>query len=95
MPAFMPGAARTAVGGAAAAVLHVPAAWADEASDAAAALPDDRIVVGIALFLFLCTLLLNLSLGDVVGDEAQLPSSVNLINKNRARRSAFIKGKDQ
>ena len=49
--------------------------------------------VGFALFLLLCTGLLNLSLCDIAADEAQLPSSVNLINKSRAKRSSFIKGK--
>lgn len=86
--------ARFAATGTAAFALQ-PAAFAADASAAAAAnaLPDDRIVVGIALALFVLTLLLNASLGDVVGDEAQLPSSVNLINKSRQRRSDFIKGK--
>jgi hypothetical protein len=86
--------ARFAAAGTAAFALQ-PAAFAADASAAAAAnaLPDDRIVVGIALALFVLTLLLNASLGDVVGDEAQLPSSVNLINKSRQRRSDFIKGK--
>ena len=81
--------------GAAAPFALQSAAFADDASAAAAAsgLPDDRIVVGIALTLFVLTLLLNASLGDVVGDEAQLPSSVNLINKSRQRRSDFIRGK--
>lgn len=80
-------------GGAAAFSLQ-PAAFADEViAPSGAALPDDSIAVGIALTLFVLTLLLNASLGDVVGDEAQLPSSVNLINKNRQRRSTFIKGR--
>ena len=56
--------------------------------------PDDSVVVGFAVFLLICIGALNLSLGDIAADEAQLPSSVNLINKNRARRSSFIKGKD-
>jgi hypothetical protein len=90
--------ARFAAASGTAAFALQPAAFAADASAAAAAaaanaLPDDRIVVGIALALLVLTLLLNASLGDVIGDEAQLPSSVNLINKSRQRRSDFIKGK--
>ena len=68
--------------------LHAPAAFAAEIEG----VPDDSVVVGFALFLLVCIGLLNLSLGDIAADEAQLPSSVNLINKNRQRRSTFIKG---
>lgn len=59
----------------------------------AAGLPDDRLVVGFALLLVVAVGLLQLSLGDVVGDEANLPSSVNLINQSRKKRSSFIKGR--
>ena len=45
-----------------------------------------------ALLLVAAVGALNLSLGDIVEDEANLPSSTNLINANRERRSAFIKG---
>jgi hypothetical protein len=55
-------------------------------------LPPDSLVVGFALLLLVLTGLLNLSLGDIIADEAQLPSSTNLINKSRQRRSSFIKG---
>ena len=80
---------RTAtLGGAAAALIQPQAAMAEVEG----AVPDDSLVVGFALFLLVCTGLLNLSLGDIAADEAQLPSSVNLINKSRARRSSFIKG---
>ena len=54
-------------------------------------LPDDSFAVGFAPGRG--DRPLQLSLGDIVADEAQLPSSVNLINKNRARRSSFIKDK--
>ena len=91
LPSLLPSVARVAAGGAATAALLPTAATAAD-SAAAAGLPDDRIAVGIALALLISTLLLNASLGDVVGDEAQLPSSVNLINKNRQRRSSFIRG---
>merc|ERR1712046_321524 len=66
------------------------AAAADHVADG---LPPDSLVVGFALFLLVAAGALQLSLGDIVADEAQLPSSVNLINKNRQRRSNFIKGK--
>ena len=55
--------------------------------------PDDKYIVGFALFLLVCIGALQLSLGDIQAQEAQLPSSVNLINKNRKRNSSFIKGK--
>lgn len=54
--------------------------------------PDDTLLVGFALLIVALGGLLNLSLGDVAADEAMLPSSVNLINQNRARKSTFIKG---
>ena len=54
--------------------------------------PDyDGILVGVALFLVTCCGLLQLSLGDIAADEAMLPSSANLINKSKKRRSNFIK----
>ena len=90
-PVLRPLLARAAVaGGSAAALLQPHAAMAEVEN----ALPDDSLVVGFALFLLVCTGLLNLSLGDIAADEAQLPSSVNLINRSRAKRSSFIKGKD-
>ena len=52
----------------------------------------DFVLVGVALLLVAAVGALNLSLGDIVEDEANLPSSTNLINANRERRSAFIKG---
>lgn len=55
---------------------------------------DDYVVVGIALTLLVLTGLLTASLGDLIADEAQLPSSVNLINKSRRRRSNFLKKGD-
>lgn len=91
--AGVPAAARFA-SGVTALVWEAPAAFAEETS-AVTAPPDDTFVVAFALFLFVATLALNASLGDVVGDEAQLPSSVNLINKSRARRSSFIKGNSE
>ncbi len=85
------GAAATwATGAAAMAHLVTPAA----AHAAEGGLPDDSLVVGFAVLLLALIGLLNLSLGDIAADEAMLPSSVNLINKNRARKSTFIRGKD-
>ena len=52
----------------------------------------DAVLVGVALLLVGAVGALNLSLGDIVEDEANLPSSTTLINQNRERRSAFIKG---
>ena len=86
------GRAATA-GGAAIAALQPHVASAVETASGTE-LPDDSFVVGFALFLLVGTGLQQLSLGDIVADEAQLPSSVNLINKNKARRSSFIKGKN-
>jgi len=54
---------------------------------------DDRFVVGFALFVLIATGLLNLSLGDVAGDEAMLPSSTSNINDLRKRRSSFLKSR--
>lgn len=73
-------------------LLGTPAALAVDAADAASDLPDDTFVVAFAVGLLVLIGLLNLSLGDIAADEAQLPSSVNLINKARQRRSTFIKG---
>ena len=93
LPRLAPRPAVTAMGGASA-LIGMPAASLAAAEDAVGiGLPDDSILVGFAILLLVLTGLLNLSLGDVIADEAQLPSSVNLINKNRARRSTFIKGK--
>ena len=76
--------AASAFSGAALALFPTAALAADD-------LPDDRIAVGFALLLLVAIGALQLSLGDIVADEAQLPSSINLINKNRNRRSTFIK----
>jgi hypothetical protein len=83
-------AALRAVTGAASLMLPGVAAAAETGADA---LPDDSLIVGFAIFLLLAAGALQLSLGDIVADEAQLPSSVTLINKNKQRRSSFIKGK--
>ena len=80
-------------GGAVATAMPVHAVAAVETAGGAE-LPDDSFVVAFALFLVVAAGALQLSLGDIVADEAQLPSSVNLINKSRKRRSNFIKGKD-
>ena len=72
-----------------AAVIQPGAAVAAAETDG---LPPDSLVVGFAVLLLVLTGLLNLSLGDIIADEAQLPSSTNLINKSRQRRSSFIKG---
>lgn len=76
-----------------AAALLLPAAA--NAADAAPELPNDTIPVVIALVLLVATGALQLSLGDVMADEAQLPSSTSLINKNKQRRSTFIQGKKE
>merc|ERR1711920_1058494 len=55
-------------------------------------LPNDSIVVGIALVLLVLTAALNLSLGDVVADEANLPSSTSRINELKRKQSTFIRG---
>jgi hypothetical protein len=60
--------ARVATSSGAVALFHAPAAFADDAS--AVAPPDDTFIVGFAIFLLVCTGLLNLSLGDVIADEA-------------------------
>ena len=78
--------------GSAAALLHPHAANALENGDG---VPPDSFVVGFAVLLVVAVGALNLSLGDIAADEAQLPSSVNLINQSRQRRSSFIKGKDK
>ena len=83
--------ALTVVG--AAALAHAPAAVLAVDDAVGPALPDDRLVAGFAILLLVLTGLLNLSLGDVIADEAQLPSSTALINKSKAKRSSFIKGK--
>ena len=54
---------------------------------------DDRIVVGFALILLVATAALNFSLGDVAGDEANLPSSAARVNDLRQRRSDFLKSR--
>eukprot|EP00965_Chrysotila_dentata_P245752 6206747-Pleurochrysis_carterae.AAC.10 len=78
--------ASTAVMGAHAAVA------AEEASTTAAALPNDGFIVGIALVLLVLIGALQFSLGDVVSDEANLPSSTSRINQLRKQRSTFIRG---
>lgn len=89
-PLFRSVATPSTAGGALLAMLPPQAALAAPDN-----LPDDSFAVGFALLLVVAIGALQLSLGDIVADEAQLPSSVNLINKNRARRSSFIKGKDK
>ncbi|KAL3924026.1 MAG: hypothetical protein SGPRY_004041 [Prymnesium sp.] len=70
-----------------------PAISASAAETSSSGLPPDALVIAIAVGLLVATGLLQLSLGDVAGDEAQLPSSVNLINKSRQKRSSFLKKK--
>lgn len=53
----------------------------------------DSVVVGVALLLVALTGFLQLSLGDIQAEEANLPSSVSLINKNRQKTNSFIKSK--
>ena len=77
--------------GGAAVALHPLSASAVETASGTE-LPNDGFVVAFALFLVVAAGALQLSLGDIVRDEAMLPSSVNLINKNRQRRNSFIKG---
>mmetsp|Transcript_26950 Transcript_26950/g.75693 ORF Transcript_26950/g.75693 Transcript_26950/m.75693 type:complete len:131 (+) Transcript_26950:24-416(+) len=55
---------------------------------------DDRLVVGFALVVLVATALLNLSLGDVVADEANLPSSSARINDLRQKRSDFLRSRN-
>lgn len=70
--------------------VHVDAAVAETG----AGMPvDDNLLVGFAFVLVVATGLLQLSLGDIQAEEAQLPSSVSLINKNRQKTNSFIKTK--
>ena len=70
-------------------MLHVDAAFA-----APGDLPDnDFFIVGFAVLLVVLTGLLQLSLGDIQAEEANLPSSVTLINENRKKSNSFIKSK--
>jgi hypothetical protein len=71
------------------------AAAAASSSAAAQPLPDDSLLVGAAVVLLILTGLLNLSLGDVVAEEASLPSTSTRINSMKKRRSDFIKGGGQ
>ena len=66
---------------------------ANAVDPATSGLPPDAVPIGIALTLLVLTGLLQDSLGDVAGDEAQLPSSISLINKSRQKRSSFLKKK--
>ena len=94
-PSHAPVLLRTVAGSIAGAVatLHVDAAAAATAAASTPAPPiDDRFAVGFAFVLVALVGWLQFSLGDVAGDEAMLPSSVNLINKNRQKRSNFLKG---
>ena len=93
-PPLAPLQNRALAAGGAAAVSMLPQVASAVETAGGAELPNDAFVVGFALFLVVAAGALQLSLGDIVADEAQLPSSVNLINKNRQRRSNFIKGKD-
>ena len=90
LPAF---ASRVAAASAAVATVLPRAAVAVETASGTE-LPDDGFVVAFAAFLLVCVGALNLSLGDIAADEAQLPSSVNLINKSKKARNSFIKGKE-
>lgn len=94
-PAQAPVLLRAIAGSMAGAVatFHVEACSAATAAASTPAPPpiDDRILVGFAFALVALVGWLQLSLGDVAGDEAMLPSSVSLINKNRQRRSDFLK----
>ena len=70
--------------------VHVDAAVAETG----AGMPvDDNLLVGFAFVLLVATGLLQLSLGDIQAEEAQLPSSVSLINKNRQKTNSYIKSK--
>ena len=62
-----------------------------QAQQSAAALPPDSYLVAAAVLLLLLTALLNLSLGDVVADEANLPSTSTRINQMKRKRADFIK----
>ena len=66
---------------------------ANAVDPASSGLPPDIVPISIALLLLVATGLLQLSLGDIAGDEAQLPSSINLINKSRQKKSSFLKRK--
>ena len=67
---------------------------ATSADNVYAATPDfDGFLIGFAAFLVVATGLLQLSLGDIQAEEANLPSSVSLINKNRQKTNSFIKSK--
>lgn len=84
---------------AAAMLAHVDVAYAAARMNGAAAAADvafeppvpDGVVVGVALLLVGACGLLQLSLGDIQAQEAQLPSSVSLINKNRLKNNSFIR----
>ncbi|KAL1504172.1 hypothetical protein AB1Y20_010581 [Prymnesium parvum] len=77
--------------GLSAAVLSLSPAAANAADGSS--LPPDSLLIGVALTLLAATGLLQLSLGDVIADESELPSSTNLINKSRQKRSSFLKKK--
>jgi hypothetical protein len=91
----LPTTAASAAAAATAALLHADAAFAEtSANNYASSAPDyDIFVVGAALLLVVLTGLLQLSLGDIQAEEANLPSSVALINKNRQKTNSFIKSK--
>merc|ERR1712216_756366 len=95
-PSVAPLQGRTASAvAAAAALLHSDVVYAATSKDNVyAATPDfDGFLIGFAGFLVVATGLLQLSLGDIQAEEANLPSSVSLINKNRQKTNSFIKSK--
>ena len=76
-------------------LLHADLAFAQTSADNVyGETPDlDGFLIGFAIFLTVATGLLQLSLGDIQAEEANLPSSVSLINKNRQKSNSFIKSK--
>lgn len=95
-PMVAPLHARAASAVVSAAVLfHADLAFAQTSADNIyAETPDfDGFLIGFAIFLTAATGLLQLSLGDIQAEEANLPSSVSLINKNRQKTNSFIKSK--
>ena len=76
-------------------LLHADLAFAQTSADNVyGETPDlDGFLIGFAIFLTVATGLLQLSLGDIQAEEANLPSSVSLINQNRQKSNSFIKSK--
>ena len=86
-------AARASLAPAAAMLTRADVAYAYVADVATDPPIPDAVVVGVALLLVGATGFLQLSLGDIQAEEANLPSSVSLINKNRLKTNSFIKSK--